>query len=60
MKKLKNNKLFMLGLGSFVVGNAFKHMNSAVLDHVSCFMVGFSFSIIIVAIIKEYTLKESM
>lgn len=60
MKKSKNNKLFMLGLGSFVVGNAFKNMNSVVLDHASCFMIGFYFSIMIVVMIKDYIIKESM
>ncbi|MGL4912855.1 MAG: hypothetical protein ACRC3Y_10560 [Romboutsia sp.] len=60
MKNLKNNKLLMMGIGSFLVGNALKQMNGVVADHVSCFVVGFSCSIIVVSLIRDYMIKKSV
>lgn len=57
MKNLKNNKLLMMGIGSFLVGNALKQMNGAVEDHVSCFVIGFSCSIIVISLVKDYVIK---
>lgn len=58
MKNLKNNKLLMMGIGSFLVGNALKQMNGVVADHVSCFIVGFSCSIIVISLVKDYITKK--
>lgn len=60
MKNLKNNKLLMMGISSFLVGNALKQMSGAVADHVSCFIVGFSCSIIVVSLVRDYFIKKTI
>lgn len=60
MENLKNNKLMMLGMGSLLVGNGFRYMDIPLANHISCFVIGFSFSIIAVSIVKDYFIKRSI
>lgn len=58
MEKLKNNKLLIMGIGSLLVGNALKQIDSMFANHMSCFVIGFSCSIIVISLIKDYIVKN--
>ena len=60
MKNLINNKLLMVGISSFLIGNGLKQINGILSDHVSCFVIGFSLSIMLVSIVKDYLLNKSV
>lgn len=60
MKNIRDNKLLMIGFGSFLVGNALKQINGVLVNHLSCFVIGFACSIILVSLIKDYIIKKTV